>query len=345
MEYKDARSLSPSAQQEIRLRAVKAVLEGRKQVEVAQLFGVTRQALSNWVKTYKELGEKGLKAKPQGRPKGTSLKGWQASKVVRKIVGNHPDQLKLPGFLWTRKSVGNLIENMFGLRLSKWTVGRYLRRWGLSPQKPLKRAYEKDPEAVRRWLKEEYPAIRRQAKKERARIYWGDETGIRSDHQAGKTWGIKGETPVIEDTGKRFSCNMISAITNRGHLCFMIFTGRFNSERFTEFLKRLAEQNKRTHIHLIVDQHPVHKSKQVQRFLASRKGRKITMHYLPGYSPELNPDEMLNQDVKTNAVGRKSVNKLQELMSNVRRFLLSRQKTPSIVKRYFHEKHVQYAAS
>ena len=345
MKHKDARSLSPSAQQEIRIRAVKAVLEGRKQVEVAQLFGVTRQALGNWVKAYKEYGEQGLQAKRQGRPKGISLKGWQASKVVRKIVGHHPDQLRLPGYLWTRSSVGKLIENMFGITLSKWTVGRYLRRWGLSPQKPLRRAYEQDPEAVQRWLDQDYPAIRKQAKKERARIYWGDEMGIRSDHQAGRTWGIKGDTPVIDDTGQRFRCNMISAITNRGRLNFMIFTGRFDSEVFTGFLKRLAEQNKHTRLHLIVDRHPVHRSKQVSRFLASKKGQKISIHFLPGYSPELNPDEILNQDVKTNAVGRKSVHKLQELMDNVRRFLRSRQKTPDIVKRYFHEKHVRYAAS
>jgi transposase len=136
MEHKDARSLSPSAQQEIRIRAVHAVLEGITQVEVAQLFGVTRQVLSKWVRTYKEHGEKGLKAQKQGRPKGAFLKGWQASKVIRKIVGTHPDQLRLPGLLWTRESVGNLIENMFDIRLSKWTVGRYLKRWGFLPKSP-----------------------------------------------------------------------------------------------------------------------------------------------------------------------------------------------------------------
>jgi transposase len=294
MKCKDARSLSPSAQQEIRIRAVKAVLNGRTQVEVAQLFGVTRQVLYKWIKTYKEHGEKGLQAKKQGRPKGASLKGWQASKVIRKIVGNHPDQLRLPGFLWTRESVGNLIDSMFGIRFSKWTVGRYLKRWGLSPQKPLRRAYEKDPEAVRRWLEEEYPAIRRQAKKEQARIYWGNEMGIRPGHQAGKTWGIRGDISFIEDTGKRFSCNMISAITNRGHLNFMIFTGFLNSDVFTTFLERLAEQTRHTHLHLIVDQHPLHKGKQVKQFLASKEGRNIIMLDLPGYSTELNPDEILN---------------------------------------------------
>jgi transposase len=320
-------------------------MEGRKQVEVAELFGVTRQALGRWVKAYREHGEEALKGKPQGRPKGIALKGWQASKVIRKILGNHPDQLRLPGFLWTRESIGELIENLFGIKLSRWTVGRYLRRWGLSPQKPLRRAYEQDPEAVRRWLNEEYPAIRKQAKKERARIYWGDEMGIRSDHQAGRTWGYKGETPVVNDTGRRFQCNMISAITNGGQLNFMVFTGRFTTEVFLNFLDRLADQNKYKRIHLIMDQHPVHRSKRVRRFLASRKGRKIQMHFLPGYSPELNPDEVLNQDVKTNAVGKKSFHKLEALMSTVRRFLHSRQKRPSVVARYFHEKHVRYAAT
>jgi transposase len=182
------------------MRAVNAVLQGKTQVEVAELFGITRQALGKWVKAYKEHGEKGLKGKPQGRPKGISLTGPQASKVIRTVMGNNPDQLRLPGCLWTREGIGSLIHNLFGIKLSRWTVGRYLRRWGLSPQKPLRRAYEQDPEAVRRWLQEEYPALRKQAKKERARIYCGDEMGLRSGHQASRTWGFRGDTPVVRDT-------------------------------------------------------------------------------------------------------------------------------------------------
>jgi transposase len=342
MKTKDARSLPGVAQADLRKKAVNAVLNGAKQMEVAKLFGVTRQSVGKWVQAYKEGGRKGLESKRRGRPKGGSLLPWQAAQIAKTVIDRPPEQLKLPFVLWTREAVSQLIEGRFGIRLSVWTVGRYLSRWGFTPQKPVRRAFERNPEAVRRWLEEEYPGIRAQAKAEHATIYWGDEMGLRSDHAVGRTYGRRGQTPVILGTGQRFGCNMISAVTNRGELNFMVFKPHFSAEVLIDFLDRLVRQSQRM-VFLILDRHPVHRSGKVKAWVGKRP-QSLRLFYLPGYSPELNPDEMLNQDVKSNAVGRKRAHDQKELISNVRSFLWSRQRRPQIVQRYFQEEHVRYAA-
>jgi transposase len=223
METQDFRSLASSAQEAIRMRAVKAVLDGVKQVEAARNFGVTTEAVRLWMRRYERGGFPALKAGRRGRPKGGKLLPWQAATIVRMITDRMPDQLKLPFALWTRQAVAELIERKYGIVLSRWTVGRYLKHWGFSPQKPAKRAIEQNPARVKAWLETEYPQIKREATQEDAEIHWGDEMGIRSDHQSGKTWGRKGRTPVVAVSGRRFSCNMISTITNRGTMRFMIY--------------------------------------------------------------------------------------------------------------------------
>lgn len=343
MKFKDARSLPAIAQEDLRRKAVKAVLDGKKQVEVAKLFGVTRQAVGKWVRAFRGGGANELKLKPKGRPKGGALLPWQAAQIVKAIINRNPNQLKLPFYLWTREAVGQLIERKFAIRLSKWTVGRYLKRWGFTPQKPMRRAFEQNPDEVKNWLEDEYPAIKEQAKSEKADIFWGDEMGLRSDHSTGRTYSRCGQTPIIQGTGKRFGCNMISAITNRGRLNFMVFKNRFQSDVFLEFLRRLVRQSKRK-VFLIVDRHPVHRSRKVRKWL-EKKVSHIRLFLLPSYSPELNPDEMLNQDVKSNSVGRKRAENQKKLISNVRSYLRSRQRKPYIVKKYFQEKHVRYAIS
>jgi transposase len=343
MRIHDARSLPSAAQEDLRRRAVKAVLDGNTQLEVAKIFGVTRQAIGKWVKAYREGEETALKAKPKGRPKGGSLKPWQAAQIAKIVVDHYPDQLKLPFYLWTREAVAQLIEQKFGIRLSIWTVGRYLERWGFTPQKPVHRAFEQNPEHVRRWLEEEYPEIRKQAKLEKAEIYWGDEMGLRSDHAIGRSYGLRGNTPVIPRTGQRFGCSMISAITNRGRLNFMVFTERFNAETFLKFLRRLVRQAKGK-VFLIIDRHPVHRSRKVKAWL-EKNAHRIRRFYLPGYSPELNPDEILNQDIKSNAVGRHRAHNRNELVKKLRGYLRKRQRQPKIVKNYFKAKTVRYAAA
>lgn len=342
MRLRDARRLPPAAQEALRYRAVRAVLAGRSQLEMAALLGVRRQVVGRWLKRYRA-GGAALRARKRGRPSGGRLKPWQAATVVRLIADRCPDQLKMPFVLWTREAVRDLIRRRYGLRFSVWTVGRSLRRWGFSPQKPLRRAYEQNPEAVRRWLQKEYPAIRALARRERATIFWGDETGMRSDHQAGRSWGRRGQTPVVPGTGNRFRCNMISAITNRGKLAFMVFERTFTAAVFVEFLRRLVRHAGRK-VFLIVDGHPVHKAARVERWL-KRHRKRLHLFFLPGYSPELNPDELLNQDVKTNAVGRKRPRHRGELMGNVRRHLWSTQRQPEKVRRYFQEPSVRYAAA
>lgn len=342
METKDFRALSSQSQEDLRRKAVKAVLDGRTREDVAAVFGVTGKSVGKWVQMYEQGGSNALKAKPRGRPKGGSLAPWQAAQIAKAVKERRPEQLKLPFFLWTREAVGLLIERRFGIRFSVWTVGRYLARWGFTPQKPVRRAFEQNPESVRRWLEEEYPAIRKRAKREGAEIYWGDEMGLRSDHAAGRSFAKRGQTPVIPGTGQRFGCNMVSAITNRGRLHFMVFRERFRAGVFVDFLKRLVRHAKGK-VFLIVDGHPVHRSRGVKQWLKENAHR-IRLFSLPGYSPELNPDEVLNQDVKTNAVGRRRARTQSELLSHVRGYLRSRQKQPRIVKRYFNEKHVRYAA-
>lgn len=342
MEIRDARSLPSIAQEDLRRKVLRAILDGKKQVEVATVFGVTRQSISKWVKKYQEGGNRALRAKPRGRPSGGSLLPWQAAQIAKTVVDRYPDQLKLPFYLWTREAVAGLIEQKFGIRLSVWTVGRYLARWGFTPQKPLRKAFEQDPEQVRQWLEEQYPEIRRLAKQKKAEIYWGDEMGLRSDHVCGRSYGRCGKTPVILGTGQRFGCNMISALTNRGRLYFMIIKHRFRAEVFVEFLRRLVRQIPR-YIFLIIDQHPVHMATKVKKWVKKNEDR-IQVFYLPSYSPDLNPDEKLNQDVKSNAVGRRRPHTQQEMVRNVRSYLYSRQRSPKIVKKYFEAESVRYAA-
>lgn len=238
--------------------------------------------------------------------------------------------------------MAQLITRRFGISVSISTVGRYLKRWGFTPQKPVRRAYERNDQAVRDWLQHEYPAVRRRAKREQAAIYWGDEMGLRSDDTVGRSYGQRGQTPVIPGSGQRFGCSLISAITNQGQLYFMVFKDQFNTEVFLNYLKRLIKQLNHK-VLLIVDSHPVHRAKKVKTWVEQHRNR-LQLFFLPGYSPDLNPDEMVNQDVKSNALGTRRPHNQAEMIKNVRSYLFRRQKQPQIVKNYFKERSVRYAA-
>lgn len=339
----DARSLSQEAQAALRMRAVAAVDGGMPQVDAAKVFGVTRQIVGKWMWAFREGGKQALKAKKRGPKRGNrKLNGWQSAATCNLIRDRHPEQLRLPFALWTADAVRRLIQRKFGITLSERSVRRYLQRWGFTPQKPKRLAYERNPEAVQRWLDEEYPALRARAKQERARLYWGDEMGMRSDHQAGRSYAPRGKTPVFPGPGRRFGANLISAITNRGHLSFMIFKSRFTVPVFLRFLRRLMKDAQRKVI-LIVDGHPVHRSRSVRKWVEDH-AEKMELVFLPGYSPDLNPDEMLNQDVKTNAVGKRRPRTQKQMMCTVRNYLGKRRVNPDTVKHYFHEASVRYAA-
>jgi transposase len=340
-----ARSLSSDAQVELRRTAVRLVGEGRSKTEVAGLLGVTRETVGRWVKAHRAGGDRALDARRRGRRAGhTKLTDAQQRKIAALVAGKNPDQLALPGFLWTRALVRDLVRREFGVEVGEDTVGRYLRAWGMSPQKPMRRAYEQSDEAVRQWLEERYPEIEKRARRERAEILWADESGLRSDHTAGRTWAPIGQTPVTHGTGKRFKANMIAAVSNTGTLRFRVFDERFTGPVFLDFLKRLVKDNKGRKVVLIVDGHPAHRARIVRDWVAAHP-ELIELHFLPGYSPELNPAEMLNQDVKTNALGRRRPLDVTELKADIRRFLRSCQRQPAKVARPFHERHVVYAAA
>jgi transposase len=342
---RDARSLPSPAQAELRRSAVRLVVEGRSKTEVAGLLGVSRETVGRWVSRHAAGGDQALDARRRGRRRGhTKLSEADQQKIARLVAGSNPDQLKLPGFLWTRALVRDLIRRELGVELGEDTVGRYLRAWGMSPQKPMRRAYEQSDEAVRRWLEVDYPAIEKAARRERAEILWLDESGLRSDHTAGRTWAPIGQTPVTKGTGKRFRANMIAAISNTGTLRFRVFDERFTGPLFLDFLKRLTKDNNGRKIRLILDGHPAHRARIVRDWVAAQP-ELIQLHFLPGYSPELNPAECLNQDVKTNALGKRRPVNVTELKADVRRFLRSCQRRPTKVARYFHERHVRYAAT
>ncbi|MGL4825476.1 MAG: IS630 family transposase [Alphaproteobacteria bacterium] len=343
MRTDDTRKESQKGQDGIRRKAVGAVLGGMSQSEAARVFGVSRTSLWTWVKAYRAEGEKALTSKKRGRKKAGALTAVQAASIRKSVIGKNPGQLRLPGFLWTRDLIGSLILRRFGVKVSRWTVGRYLQAWGMTVQKPAKRALEQNPAQVRYWLDTKYPAIARTAKEQDAEILWGDEMGLRSDHQSGTTWGAKGKTPIVHKSGKRFSCNMLSAISNRGKLSFMVFAEKFTSAVFITFLERLAKHNAGRKIFLIVDRHRVHTSNKVMIWLSEQKEQIITLFYLPAYSPELNPDELLNNAAKGTLSSKIRAQNKEELQSKLRSYLRSTQRRPERVKNFFKGKHVAYA--
>lgn len=342
--HDDARTLAPAAQAHLRRLAVKAVRAGLKQTVAAKTYGVSLRAVNKWMAIDKVGGLRALTPKRRGRRlgQGGRLRGAHAQRIRSLIVGKLPNQLKLPFYLWTRAAVVSLIAREYRIAVSLTTVGRYLRAWGMSPQKPVRRAYERNDAAIAQWLSKEYPAIARQARRDGATIYWGDEMGLRSDHVAGTSYAPLGQTPVIRATGQRFGCNMISAITNRGGLSFMVFQGKFTAPVFVAFLQRLLKQIAGK-IYLIVDGHPVHKSGKATRFAATHSSR-LRLIRMPGSCPELNPDELLNQDVKTNGLGKSRPTNRTELIAIVRSHLYRRQKQPQVITNLFREQHVRYAA-
>jgi transposase len=295
---------------------------------------------------YRQGGWAELSERRRGRRPGEqpALSERQQQQVIALVRDSTPDQLGLPGFLWTREAVAELIAQRYGVRLARTTVGGYLRAWRFSPQKPKRRALEQNPAAVRRWLEEAYPAIRSQARREGGVVWWLDELGVRSDDAAGRSWAPVGQTPVVRRTGKRFGVNLISAISAGGLLRFRLFEGSFAGPVLVDFLRRLLREVAGRKVHLILDGHPVHHAKLVSAWVAQRPTR-IQLHFLPGYSPELNPVELLNHDVKANAAGRRRPRSVVELTGELRAYVRRRQRHPGVVAGFFEHPATCYAAT
>jgi transposase len=341
MKKMDARRLDHRTLTELRRRAVNSVHDGESPEVVARAFNIHRATMYGWLARYRNGGWGSLDARKRGgRP--PKLEGRAIRWVYQTVTLKNPLQLKFTFALWTARMIGQAIFERFDVKLSKASVCRLLGQLGLTPQRPIWRAYQQRPEEVQKWLKEEYPRIRRLARQKGAQIFFGDEAGVRSDYHAGTTWARRGQTPVVSTTGARFGLNMISAVSAQGEFRFMVVKGRVGALRFIEFIKRLLHNAGRT-IFLIVDGHPAHKAKSVTRFLESIKDR-FGLFFLPPYSPELNPDERVWNDVKSNAVGRKKIASPKDLHGVVISHLRLIQKSPDRVRSYFNNETTKYAA-
>lgn len=338
---REARRLDHKTLTELRKRAVGSVQEGQSAASVARALGVTRSAVYTWLALYRQGGWGALDARKRGgRP--PILDGRALRWLYDTITSKNPLQLKFTFALWTSRMVRELIRQKYGIRLSKASVCRLLNQLGLTPQRPVWRAYQQRPEDVRRWIEQEYPEIRALAQSMHARIFFADEAGVRSDHHAGTTWAPKGRTPVVRSSGARFGLNLISAVSARGEFRFMVTKGRVGARTFIEFLKRLLYNADRP-IFLIVDRHPAHKARMVERFVASLEG-KLRLFFLPPYSPELNPDEGVWNDVKNNSIGRKAITSPEHLKREVIGCLRSIQRSPDRVRGYYLTETTKYAA-
>ena len=340
----DARKLSTDVQQEIRYQVIRLRKQGRKHKEISEITGVSRSLCSTWWTLYQKGGKKALEIKKRGRPNGScrTLAPEQEKELQKMIKDKWPDQLKLPFALWTRIAVRQLIKEFWSIDVPIRTIGEYLHRWNFTPQRPLKEAYKQNPKAVATWLNEEYPNIANRAKEENGEIHWGDETGLCNDSYHGRSYTPCGETPAIRLHPKCQRVNLISSVTNQGKVRFMVYKNKMNSQTMIKFMERLIrDADKR--IFMIVDNLKVHHSYIVKDWLKEHEDE-IELFFLPSYSPELNPDEYLNCDLKdgvhsaVNARTKKELNK--KAISHLRKL----QKLPGRVKKHFEHPKISYAA-
>lgn len=337
----DARTLSQEALSDLRRRAVASVQNGSTPDEVAQALCVSRAAVFNWLSMYRGGGWHALEARKRGgRPR--KLDGKQMAWIYRTVSGKSPLQMRFSFALWTLDMIRVVIRRQFGIQLSRSSVGRLMDQMGLSAQRPLWRAYQQNPKAVTKWLEEEYPRICAEAKRRRALLFFGDEAGIRSDAHSGTTWAPKGKTPIVSTTGARFGMNLISAVSRTGQMHFAVVEGRVNAEVFIEFLKRLIH-NRRRPVFLIVDGHPSHKAVKVREYVESVADR-LSLFFLPPYSPELNPDELVWNDLKTHILGRKMITGPTQMKRIVLARLRWMKKNPNHVVSFFHAPETKYAS-
>lgn len=341
---RDFRKLPASTQSELRRVAVNMVLSGTSRIEVANAIGVNRRFVGEWVRAFEGMGEAALAGGRRGRRPGEqkALNRRQEATIRRLIVGRCPDQLKLPFALWTREAVGQLIERKTGIRLSLTAIGTYLAAWGLTPQKPIRRATERNEAAIQAWMKRDYPAIARRARKESAEIHWSDETGISNQANYGRSFAPAGETPVIPRPAARFTQSMISSVTNQGKLRFMIYDGALNAAIFLKFLRRLIKDTERK-LFVIVDNLRVHRARIVTAWAEENKDR-IELFYLPPYAPERNPDEYVNNDVKQGMGRRATPMDKAAMKTGLTAHMRGLQRRPHKVRSFFQAPDVCYAA-
>ena len=340
----DMRRLSPGQQEALRMRVVAALREGMTGAEAMRVFGVSENSIRNWKARYAFGGVEGLESRRPGRMAGElrKLTPSQEQAMVEAIIDHEPEQLGLDGKLWTRRKATELTRRLFGVSYTERGMGKLLRRMGLSFQRPDRRAIEANPVAMAEWVESTYPALAERAEREGGVILFADQVGVRPDHLSGATWGRVGQTPAVARTGKRFSLNAMSAISPRGDMRFTVFAGRFDTAEFLTFCTRLIAGHS-TKIHLVVDGHPVHRSKATKQWMA-KHADEIELHYLPAYAPHLNPDELVNADLKRTLADKTIVSRDQMELA-VRSFFRRVQKLPDHVRSYFQTLHTIYAST
>jgi transposase len=344
MKHVDMRKLPAAAQEERRRQVIGLRESGLTYEAIAVQVGLTRTGVFNICRRVAEQGRAGLASQPRGPAAGTGrFLAPEQEAQVRALMGQHtPDELGLPFALWSRAAVRELIDQSCGIRLAIRTIGTYLARWGFTAQKPLRRAYEQSPKAVRRWLRHDYPALVAQARKERGTIFWGDETGLRSDDVRGRSFAPRGRTPVVRPSHKRAGLGLISAVTNKGELRWMVLDGALKAPSLIRFLRRLI-RDARGKVFLIWDNLPVHRARTVRNWLAERQ-EQIEVFSLPSYSPELNPDEGLNADLKQAVTRKPPARSKHELKRTVISHMRRLTKLPERIRSYFGHQPFRYAA-
>ena len=338
---RDGRTFDHQTLEQIRMMAVERVREGESAAKVIEAYGFNRTTIYKWLSAVLQPGV-GIKAlrstKATGRPR--SLTPTQERQVFRWINGRDPRQYGLDFGLWTRAIVAELIEKKFGITLGVTAVGALLAKLGLTPQKPLQRAYQRDPEAIEKWQREIYPAIAQKAKKQGADVFFWDESGFRADTVHGKTWGVRGQTPVVQRPGQRQSISAASAVNAHGGFWFCTYSGALKAELFVELLQQMMK-SRRKPVHLVVDGLPAHKKACVKEYIAATNGR-LTMHFLPGYAPDLNPDELVWSHVKRTGAARRPLRKGESLREKIEQQLATLQKMPHLVRSFFGTPSVAY---
>lgn len=344
MEKIDARKLPTEAQQQIRNQIIRMRKSGRAYKEISEITGVHTSIIGRLCRAYQKDGSKAIRIKKRGRPTGgcRTLNLEQEKNIQKTIYDKCPDQLKLPFALWTRIAVQQLIKQLWAIKMPIRTVGEYLKRWGFTPQKPLRRAYKQNPKAVKAWLDDEYPEIEKRAKKEQSEIHWGDETGLCNDSYHGRSYAPRGKTPAIRIHPRCKRVNLISTVTNQGKVRFMVYNDKMNSAVFIKFMERLIKDSEKK-IFLILDNLKVHHSYIASDWLEEHKDE-IEVFFLPSYSPELNPDEYLNCDLKAGVHSGTPARTKDQLKQKAISHLRKLQKLPGRVKKYFKHPKIAYAA-
>jgi transposase len=344
MAQRDARTLPAAAQEEKRRLAIRLRQQGQTCAQIGVSVGVHWATVLGWWHRFEAGGLAALTARRRGRRPGTHrrLSPGQERTLQRLIADRTPDQLRMPFALWTRTAIGELVRRRYGVRLPVRTIGHYLARWGFTPQKPLKRAYQQRPAAIARWLRHEYPTIKARARREGAEIHWGDETSLSTSAPRGRGVAPRGHTPVLTVVAQRRSVSFLSTVTNQGKVRFMGLPGPLSAPLLMGFLRRLVRDT-RGKVFLILDRLNVHRAAQVRAWVQAHRGQ-IEVFYLPPYAPELNPDEYLNGDLKLGVAARAPARTKPELTRAARSPLRTLQRRPGRVRRFFEHPRVSYAA-